>query len=60
MYVLIAFSDIGKVISKAVAQVDKEVRNFIHQLVEQVKNLPVYGMLREKWEEVSVVFFYFT
>ncbi|CAH0386450.1 unnamed protein product [Bemisia tabaci] len=45
--------DIGKVISKAVAQVDKEVRNFIHQLVEQVKNLPVYGMLREKWEELQ-------
>lgn len=44
--------DITKIIFKAVDQITKEVNEFITLLIDQAKALPVYEILKEKYNEI--------
>ncbi|XP_014488121.1 PREDICTED: apolipophorins [Dinoponera quadriceps] len=44
--------DIAKVIYKAATQIKKDVDEFVELLVDQVKALPVYEIVKEKYNEI--------
>ncbi|NEU32837.1 hypothetical protein GN156_19245, partial [bacterium LRH843] len=46
-------SEIGQLAAKAFVQIKAQVKDFVELFVEQVKALPVFAMIKEKYEDLS-------
>lgn len=46
-------SEIGQLAAKSYVQVRKQVEEFVELFVEQVKALPIFTMIKERFEEIS-------
>ncbi|XP_011144506.2 apolipophorins [Harpegnathos saltator] len=44
--------DIAKIVFKAVSQIKKDVDEFVVLLIDQVKALPIYEIVKEKYQEI--------
>lgn len=45
--------DIAKIIFKAMSQIEKDVKEFVDLLVQQLKSLPIYDMIKEKYQNIA-------
>ena len=45
--------DIAKIIFKATNQVEKDVKDFVTLLVQQLKALPIFEMIKEKYQSIA-------
>ncbi|RZF44088.1 hypothetical protein LSTR_LSTR004460 [Laodelphax striatellus] len=46
-------SEIGQLAAKAFVQIKAQVKDFVELFIEQVKALPVFAMIKEKYEDLS-------
>jgi len=47
--------DIGRIVSKAVGQIRHEVEDFVKLFMEQLKALPIYEVLKERYAEIKKI-----
>lgn len=45
--------DIVKIIAKGASQIEKEIKDFVVLVVQQIKALPIYEFIKEKYAELS-------
>lgn len=43
--------DIAKIVFKGIGQIEKDVKDFVAQIVEQIRALPISELIKEKYEE---------
>lgn len=43
--------DIAKILFKGIGQIEKDVKDFVAQIVEQIRALPISELIKEKYEE---------
>lgn len=45
--------DVAKILFKAMTQIEKDVKEFIGLLVQQLKALPIYDIIKEKYQNIA-------
>ena len=45
--------DIAKIIFKAASQIEKDVKDFVVLLIQQLKALPIYDMIKDKYQNIA-------